>query len=50
VHHLDLARVYAARDDKGKAREQYELVIRGTRTEYNDRHYQAEAEAELKKL
>jgi len=50
VHHLDLARVYSARDDKAKAREQYELVVRGTRTEYNDRHYQSEAEAELKKL
>jgi len=50
VHHLDLARVYAARDDKTKAAEQYELVIRGPRTEYNDRHYQSEAEAELRSL
>jgi len=50
VHHLDLARVYAARGNTAKAREQYELVIRGTRTEYNDRHYQSEADAELKKL
>jgi tetratricopeptide (TPR) repeat protein len=50
VHHLDLARVYAARDDKTKAAEQYELVIRGPRTEYNDKHYQSEAEAELKNL
>jgi tetratricopeptide (TPR) repeat protein len=50
VHHLDLARVYTARGNTGKAREQYELVIRGTRTEYNDGRYQAEAAAELKKL
>jgi tetratricopeptide (TPR) repeat protein len=50
VHHLDLARVYAARDNKEKAREQYQLTIRGTRTEFNDRHYQAEAAEEEKKL
>src|SRR4051812_42114135 len=47
VHHLDLARVYVARDDRTKAAEQYERVIKGPRTEYNDRHYQSEAEAEL---
>jgi Tfp pilus assembly protein PilF len=50
VHSLDLARVYVARDDKTKAAEQYEKVIRGPRTEYNDKHYQSEAEAELKNL
>src|SRR6059058_1248934 len=47
VHHLDLARVYAARGNKEKAREQYELTIRGARTEFNDRRYQSEAAAEL---
>ncbi|MEO8562765.1 MAG: hypothetical protein ABI601_11860 [bacterium] len=47
VHHLDLARVYSARGDKAKAREQYELTIKAPRTEYNDGHYQAEATAEL---
>jgi tetratricopeptide (TPR) repeat protein len=50
VHRLDLARVYVARGDKTKAAEQYELVIRGPRTEYNDRHYQSEAEAERRGL
>lgn len=50
VHHLDLARVYAARGDAAKAREQYELVIRGTPTEFNDRRYQAEAAEELKSV
>jgi tetratricopeptide (TPR) repeat protein len=50
VHHLDLARVYAARDEKTKAAAQYELVIRGPRTEYNDAHYQSEAEAELRSV
>ena len=50
VHHLDLARVYAARGNTAKAREHYEHTIRGARTEYNDAHYQREAEAELKAL
>ena len=48
VHHLDLARVYAARDNKVKAREQYEQVIKGPVTDYNDRKYQAEAADEIK--
>ena len=50
VHHLDLARVYTARDKEPKAREQYNLTVRGTRTEFNDRHYQAEATEELQSL
>jgi tetratricopeptide (TPR) repeat protein len=50
VHHLDLARVYAARGNSAKAREHYEHTIRGSRTEYNDAHYQREAEGELKAL
>jgi hypothetical protein len=50
VHHLDLARVYVGRGDAAKAREQYELTVRGARTEYNDRHYQDEATEELKSL
>jgi len=50
VHRLDLARVLAARGNSAKAREQYELAVRGTRTEYNDSHYQTEAAEELKSL
>ena len=50
IHHLDLARVLAARGNTAKAREHYEHTIRGARTEYNDAHYQREAEAELKAL
>jgi len=50
VHHLDLARVYVARGMKDKARAQYEATINGTPTEYNDKHFQAEAAAELKEL
>ncbi|MFL5607782.1 MAG: tetratricopeptide repeat protein [Gemmatimonadaceae bacterium] len=50
VHRLDLARVYVARGDRERARAQYEATIRATPTEYNDRHYQAEASEELKEL
>ena len=48
IHHLDLARVYAARGNREKARDQYEVVIKGPVTDYNDRKYQAEAADELK--
>jgi len=48
VHHLDLARVYKARDNKEKAKEQYEATLRGTPSEFNDRKYQSEAGEELK--
>jgi tetratricopeptide (TPR) repeat protein len=50
VHHLDLARVLVARGEKEKAREHYEHAVKGTRSEYNDRHYQAAASDELKQL
>lgn len=48
IHHLDLARVYAARDNKDKAREQYDATIKATATEFNDKHYQREASEEIK--
>jgi tetratricopeptide (TPR) repeat protein len=47
VHKLDLARVYAARGDKERARAQFEATIRGTAAEFNDRHFQRQASAEL---
>ena len=47
VHKLDLARVYAARGDKERARAQYEATIRGTATDFNDRHFQRQASEEL---
>jgi tetratricopeptide (TPR) repeat protein len=50
VHHLDLARVYVARGMKDKARVQYEATVNGTPTEYNDKHFQAEAAKELAEL
>jgi len=50
VHHLDLARVYAARDMPDKARAQYQATIEGSPTEYNDKHFQDEARKELADL
>lgn len=48
IHRLDLARIYAAHDNKAKAREQYELVMKGPVSDYNDRKYQAEAADEIR--
>lgn len=53
VHHLDLAEIYRDRDNRGdrvKAREQFEAVVNGKETEYNDRFYKKEAEAALARL
>ena len=50
THHLDLGKIYADTDDKAKAREQFELVVRGPATEYNDKHYQQDAERRLRDL
>jgi tetratricopeptide (TPR) repeat protein len=50
VHHLDLGQIYADVGEPAKAREQLELVVRGTPTEFNDRHYKTEAEQKLREL
>lgn len=50
THHLDLARVYADIGEADKARAEYELVVNGRATEYNDRFYKEQAAAELAKL
>ena len=50
VHHLDLARVYEARGNKEKAREQYEMVLKGPVGDFNDKKYQAEAAEEIKEV
>jgi len=47
---VDAAGVYRDRGNKAKAREMYETALRLENSDYNDRHYKAEAEAELKKL
>lgn len=50
VHRLDLGKVYAARGNRAKAREQWEAVLRLQASDYNDRAYKAEAEGLLRKL
>jgi tetratricopeptide (TPR) repeat protein len=50
VHRLDLGKIYLDRGDKAKAREQFELVVRGRRIDFNDPAFKREAEAELAKL
>jgi tetratricopeptide (TPR) repeat protein len=50
THRLDLGAVYADRDQKAKAIEQYEWIGRAPATDYNDAKYKAEAEARLKNL
>ena len=50
VHHLDLAGVYADLNDTARAREQYTLAIQLPPLEYNDKHYQQQAEDRLRNL
>ena len=50
VHHLGLGDVYRDIGDKEKAREQYTLVGKLPASEYNDAHYQQEAEEKLRGL
>jgi tetratricopeptide (TPR) repeat protein len=50
THRLDLARVYADRDQKAKAIEQLEWIGRAPATDPNDAHYKDEASALLRDL
>jgi len=50
VHRLDLAGVYRDTGQKEKARETYEIALKMKHKEYNDPHYQQQAERELKEL
>ena len=50
THRLDLAAVYADRDEKDKAREQYETIARLPVTDYNDPRYKQIAEERLRSL
>lgn len=53
THHLDLAEVYRDRNksgDKEKAKEQFQAVIDGQITDFNDAHYKKEAQDELNKM
>src|ERR1051325_938416 len=50
THRLDLGAVYADRDLKDKAREQFEWIGRAPVVDYNDRNYKEEAAKKLKDL
>jgi tetratricopeptide (TPR) repeat protein len=50
THKLDLAGVYADRDQKDKARQLYEWIASAPVTDYNDRNYKEEASRRLKEL
>ena len=50
VHRLNLADVYRDKGDKARARETYRAAIGLKPLEYNDRHYQAQADKALKEL
>lgn len=50
VHRLELASVYADTDNKAKAREEYQTVLRLKPADYNDKHYQQQAERALQEL
>jgi hypothetical protein len=42
--------VYEARGNKEKAREQYEIVLKGPVSDFNDKKYQGEAAEEIKEV
>ncbi len=50
VHRLDLAAIYNDRNNKAKARTEYQAVIDMPVADFNDRHFKADAAAALKKL
>jgi Tfp pilus assembly protein PilF len=50
VHRLDLAAVYADRDQRAKAIEQYEWIARAPVTDYNDPNYKIDANRRLTAL
>ncbi|HEX7938089.1 MAG TPA: hypothetical protein VF483_03800 [Gemmatimonadaceae bacterium] len=50
VHALDLAGVYRDRDEKAKAREQYQRALSLKAMEFNDKNYQAKAQKELSEI
>ncbi|MEP6691288.1 MAG: hypothetical protein ABJD07_09035 [Gemmatimonadaceae bacterium] len=50
THHLDLGQIYADLGEKDKAKAQFEAVINGKETDYNDKFYKREATAALNKL
>ncbi len=50
VHRLDMGEIYRDVGDMAKAKAQFETGLRLPPTEYNDRRFQSEIEADLKRL
>jgi tetratricopeptide (TPR) repeat protein len=50
VHHLDLGGIYRDTGDRGRARSEFETVLRLPVTDVNDPHYKDEAKAALESL
>jgi tetratricopeptide (TPR) repeat protein len=50
AHRLDLAAVYADRNERAKAVEQYEWIARAPSTDFNDPNYKADAARRLRGL
>ena len=50
THHLDLGLIYDDVGEKAKARAQFEFVLSGAQTDFNDPKYKREAEVALKSL
>jgi tetratricopeptide (TPR) repeat protein len=50
THRLDLAKIYADVGEKAKAREQFEYVVNGKQTDFNDPKYKREAAAALNSI
>jgi len=50
VHRLDMGEIYRDVGDKAKARAQFETGLRLPATEYNDRRFKAEIQADLDRL
>jgi len=48
VHHVDLAGVYRDMGDKARARAEWQAAMKLPNSDYNDRHYKAEADAGLR--
>ena len=48
VHHVDLAGVYRDMGDKAKARAEWQAAMKLPNSDYNDRHFKAEADAGLR--
>ncbi|MGI8498783.1 MAG: hypothetical protein ACR2OG_14515 [Gemmatimonadaceae bacterium] len=50
THHLDLGEIYSDLGQPAKAREQFEIVVKGQATDFNDTHYKKAAGERLKSL